>query len=332
MMTAARVLVVGSINADITFEVAHLPAAGATIVADAVRRASGGKGANQAYAAARTAQGVRVLMAGAVGDDGVGAIMRGELADAGVETSLIREVNGPSGMAMIAVDAAGANLIVVAPGANHDWPDEPAPEIEPRDVVVLQLELPLDVVTRVAEAARAAGARVILNAAPVTPGAAHLLPLLDTLVVNEGEAAELLGLSDLDDARVGAAAAGHDLDLVITLGAEGAIVATRDGAVSRIPALTVETVDTVGAGDAFVGALAVALAAGADLPDAARRGAVAGALTVTVRGARHPDLSAALIDHALTATVPDDSAPDDTAPDDTAPDDTLPRRTSSEPE
>jgi len=304
-MSGTRVIVVGSINADVTFTVRRIPVVGETIVADAVHRTSGGKGANQAHAAARCTAGARVLLAGAVGRDETGAHMRDELAAAGVDVSLVREVDEISGMAMIAVDAAGGNVIVVAPGANHSWPEAPQLPIEGGDVVVLQLELPLRVVEHVAATAQSSGARVVLNAAPVTPGAQRLLPLVDTLIVNELEAAELLGLTDLSRDAVAAAAARHTLDLVVTLGERGALVAPRGAVAWRVPAIAVDAVDTVGAGDAFVGALVGALAAGEELVTAAQRGAAAGALTVTAPGARHPELSAAAVDELLRCLPPD---------------------------
>ncbi|GAA3912614.1 ribokinase [Microbacterium invictum] len=295
-MATARVLVFGSINADTTLRVERIPLVGETVVAHDVQYASGGKGANQAYAAACTRPGVAVLMAGAIGDDARGAQMRDELAAAGVDVSLIREVDGPSGTALITVDADGGNVIVVAPGANHRWETRPEVPVTAGDVVVLQLELPLDIVEHVARTAHAAGARVVLNAAPATPGAERLLPLVDCLVVNEPEATALLAQVDVELPVLGARL---DLDIVITRGADGASVLRRGDAEVRLPAFPAEAVDTVGAGDAFVGALAAALAAGDDLLAAARRGAAAGALTVSVAGARHPQLSGDLVDDRL---------------------------------
>jgi len=294
-MARPRVIVFGSIHADITLRVSRIPVVGETIIADELRQSSGGKGANQAYAAARTGRGVPVLMGGAVGDDEPGARMRDELTAAGVDVTLIRTVGGPSGTAMIAVDDEGGNIIVVAPGARHVWPEPPEVPVRAGDVLVLQLELPPDVVEHVARQGRAAGARVVLNAAPVTPGARDLLALVDCLIVNEPEAAELLGWS-ADAADTGAAG----IDLVVTRGAQGATVVRRDGTRTDVPAVRADAIDTVGAGDAFVGTFAAALAGGADVITAARRGSAAGALTVAVAGARHPQLSAELVDDALT--------------------------------
>lgn len=304
MTASRRVVVFGSLNADITFEVHRIPAAGETIVADAVRRASGGKGANQAHAAARTTRDVSVAMAGAVGDDEAGTRLVGDLADAGVDVAHVIRTTGESGMAMIAVDPDGRNVIVVAPGANHRWGELPEPPVGAGDVLALQLEIPLHVVEHLARAARAVGARVVLNAAPVTPGAESLLPLVDVLIVNEGEAEELLSLTAAGDAMaVAETARRQHLDLVVTLGEQGAIVASRDGEACVIPAFPAESVDTVGAGDAFVGAMVSALAAGDDLVAATRRGAAAGAATVAVRGARHPSLTPDLIDDILRRTA-----------------------------
>lgn len=313
-MNAARVVVVGSINDDVVLEVAHLPARGETVIARSVRHASGGKGANQAYGAARSSRGVAVIMVGSVGTDAAGARMTAELRSAGVDVTGVREVPGDSGIAMIAVDYSGDNVIVVAPGANHEWPDVVDFAFSTHDVVVLQLEIPLGVVHDVARAARRAGARVVLNAAPALPGASVLLPDVDTVVVNEGEAAELLGLSETTVEGVADIVERTGVDVVVTLGADGAIVGAHGAAPRRIDSIRVAAVDTVGAGDAFVGAFAAALASGAGVAAAAQRGSAAGALTVTQPGARHPALSPELIDDLLATADASRaaSAPSDT--------------------
>lgn len=285
-----RVVVVGSVNHDVVVTVAALPVPGETVLATGMRTALGGKGANQADAAARTAPaGVTVAMVGAVGDDDAGRAMRSALDSAGVDVSALRTVDGPSGTAIITVDEDGENTIAVVPGANAIWPDlATVGAVEPGDVLVLQAEIPLDVVAAAMTAGSDAGATVLLNAAPALPALAELLPLADILIVNESEAAALVGLQGVGDDALLAAAAGRTL--VVTLGADGAVV-VEGGAHTRIPPVPVEAVDTVGAGDAFVGALAAALAGGATLTDAARLGAAAGALTATAVGARHPELS-----------------------------------------
>lgn len=292
-------MVVGSLNADLTLRVHRIPVPGETVVADETLRAPGGKGGNQAHAAARTMPGVVARMVGAVGRDDAGRELLADLERSGVDTAGVRAVDAPSGTAVIALDPDGRNTIVVAPGANHRWDTPPAVGADAGDIVVLQLELPLDVVAAAAREAADAGARILLNAAPVTPGAAELLPFVDVLVVNELEATELLGLDPDDETSLRRAAAGADVDLIVTLGENGVAVAERSGRTARLPALPATVVDTVGAGDAFVGALAACLAAGEDLSTAARRGTAAAALTVAVPGARRPDLAPDQVDRAL---------------------------------
>jgi len=288
-----RVLVVGSVNLDLVYRVPHLPRPGETLLGGSLERVSGGKGGNQAHAAARVAAGgVEVALVACVGDDDAGARLRDDLAAAGVDVAGVVEVPGPSGTALIAVDEAGENTIVVIPGANAAWPAEAVDGLSfaAGDVVVLQLEVPFGVVAAVVERAAAAGARVVLNAAPFDPRVPQLLERVNVLVVNEVEAGQVLGLAGpVDAATVAAATARLRPALVVTLGARGALVA-ESGDVAEVPAQPVDAVDTVGAGDAFVGGLAAALAAGETLADAVRWGSAAGALTATVHGARHPRL------------------------------------------
>ncbi len=288
-------LVVGSVNLDLVYRVPHLPRPGETLLGSDLVRLSGGKGGNQAHAAARTAPaGVSVTMVGCVGDDQAAVLLRGDLERAGVDVSGLRTVPGPSGTALIAVDEQGENTIVVIPGANAAWPETVGGELAfaPRDVVVLQLEVPFGVVEGVATRAARAGARVVLNAAPLDRRARGILASVDVLVVNEIEAAELFGVEgDLDEDTLGGIAAGlPSTALVVTRGARGVLFAPAGGAVRSLPAFPVEAIDTVGAGDAFVGGFAVALAASASLESAVRAGSAAGALTATVAGARHPHL------------------------------------------
>jgi ribokinase len=288
-----RVVVVGSVNLDLVYRVPHLPRPGETLLGTDLVRFSGGKGGNQAHAAARTAaEGVEVAMIACVGDDDAGVRLRADLADAGVDVAGIVAVPGPSGTALIAVDERGENTIVVVPGANAAWPAQAVDGIPwaVGDVVVLQLEVPFEVVESAVAHAAVAGARVVLNAAPLDRRVAGLLDRVEVLVVNEVEAAELFGFDgDLDADAVASAASELASSLVVTLGARGSLVASAGG-VSALPAYPVEAVDTVGAGDAFVGGMAAALASGASLRDAVRWGSAAGALTATVPGARHPGL------------------------------------------
>lgn len=287
----------GSVNLDLVYRVAQLPRPGETVLGTDLVRLSGGKGGNQAHAAARVAgSGITVAMVACVGDDEVAGRLREDLARAGVDTAGMRSVPGPSGTALIAVDDGGENTIVVVPGANAVWPDEVIDDLAPApgDVVVLQLEIPFPVVEAVVRRASAAGARIVLNAAPLDRRVAGLLPLLDVLVLNELEAAELFGLDGaVDEEILTGVVSGLTTDLVVTLGARGAMMVPAGGAVTTRPAYSVEAIDTVGAGDAFVGGFAAEWAAGGSLEDAVRVGSAAGALTTTVPGARHPGLDRA---------------------------------------
>ena len=302
-----RVVVVGSVNLDLVYRVPHLPRPGETLLGDRIERLPGGKGGNQAYAAARVAApGVEVAIVACVGDDDAGRLLCDDLSSAGVDVSGSHVVAAPSGTALIAVDAAGENTIVVIPGANHRWPAEAVDRLEfdTDDVVVLQLEVPLEVAEAVADRAAAAGARVVLNAAPAEPRAAALARRVDVLVVNEGEATALLGAATpVDAGSLTAALDGVGVDgvVVVTLGPRGALLGVPGAPVVHVPANVVDAVDTVGAGDAFVGAFAAALAAGEDPEAAVRRGAAAGALTATVVGARLPDLARESVERLATA-------------------------------
>lgn len=292
MTIRPRVTVLGSLNMDISVTVPRLPGPGATVVGSAARFTPGGKGANQAVAAARL--GAQVRMAGCVGDDEFGRQLVAALQAEGVDADAVRTVTGvPTGLAMIAVDQAAENLIVVAPGANHEaGPPEVAAAEGPRDILVISAEIPVPVIT--AALARVRGAPCVLNLAPVPPKetAAAIVKAsegLDWLVVNESEAAAVLGrpVSGLADAARAAAEliAAGPRHAVVTAGAHGAALAGPGGA-DTIAGFRVEAVDTVGAGDTFVGALAVALAAGVPPALAVRAAAAAGAAAVTRHGAQ----------------------------------------------
>ena len=271
---APSIVVVGSLNMDLIVRSSHLPATGETLLGSSFSTLPGGKGANQAIAAARA--GGRVRMVGAVGSDDFGAELTGALDGTGVDTGLVRRVAGSSGVALITVDDAAENTIVVVAGANAamttlDEADRAV--IADADLLMLQLEIPLDTVTAAAAAAAAAGVPVLLNPSPVRALPAELLAAVDILVVNETEAAAL------DDAR---SAGGH---LVTTLGAAGARYLGPDGTVAQAAPPRVSAVDTTGAGDAFTGALAVAWSRGDDPATALRWACAAGALATTVPGA-----------------------------------------------
>jgi ribokinase len=290
----SRVVVVGSVNADLLTQVAVHPAPGETVLGRSMSVLAGGKGANQAVAAARL--GAEVAFVGAVGDDSFAGPATAGLRAAGVDLSALATVPGPTGIALVTVSADGENSIVVISGANAavaaDTVSAHAATLAGADVVVLQGEIPR---AATETAARLARGRVVLNLAPVIELSADVVRRADPLVVNEHEAR--LALSHLGGPDVPGddhAAAARALtsagvtSVVITLGSAGAVVATRsgEGEVATVPSPKVSAVDTTGAGDAFVGALASRLAAGDGLLDAARLAARVGAYAVTGVGAQ----------------------------------------------
>jgi ribokinase len=290
------VVIVGSINQDIVAQVERIPAPGETVLASALLRTGGGKGANQAVAA-RRAGGARTAFVGAVGTDADGDSLRRALIADGIDVSGLSVIDGPSGIALIAVDASAENTIVVVPGANAALsaltPTQRSVIADAR-VLLTQLEIPIALVEDAA-GARQAGAWHLLNAAPSAPfvaAAAVLLPTIDVLIVNEHEALEIAGVADLDAAidalasRVGA--------LVVTLGRRGSLVVCG-GERADVAPFRADAVDTTGAGDTFCGMFAATLAASGRAPesvdvpllvDAARAGAAAAALAVTRSGAQ----------------------------------------------
>ncbi|MCW2935911.1 MAG: ribokinase [Actinomycetia bacterium] len=294
-MTGApgSVLVVGSVNADLVVGVDRRPAAGETVLGSDLATFPGGKGANQAVAAARL--GASVAFLGRVGTDSFAAFLRANLDREGVATGQLLAVPGPSGVALITVDPAGDNSIIVAPGANARLTaqgiEAARAAFEAARVVSAQLEVPVAAVDAAARLAAATGARFILNLSPAREVPPALLAAADPLVVNEHEAAFLLGDGRPDSGRPGPAASAAALlargprSVVITLGADGAYAAgAGGGAHVRSPRVTV--VDTTGAGDAFTGALAWRLSAGDTLPAAAALAVRVGAAAVTARGAQ----------------------------------------------
>jgi ribokinase len=281
-MAGPRIVVVGSANMDLVGNGARLPKPGETVLGHEFVMVPGGKGANQAIAAARAGGSCAFL--GALGSDSFGVTIKARLEASGVDTTQTRVAYGASGVAIVMVDDPGENSIMVLPGANSQFvglgPDETA-VIEGADVLLLQLEIPLDTVTAAARAARAAGTRVVLNAAPSMPLPDDLLAATDLLVVNEVEQVGVAGVGREDPgAMLGAVPR-----VVLTVGADGAWYAERDSAPVHVPAFRVTAVDSTAAGDAFVGALGVAWGEGRDLVDAVRWANAAGAACTRRLGA-----------------------------------------------
>lgn len=283
------VVVVGSANADLVVTVPRRPGGGETLLGSDLETFPGGKGANQAAAAGRS--GAATAFVGCMGDDAHGAFLRDKLSEAGVDVSAVETVEQPTGTAIIFLTPDGENSIVVAPGANYAVTIERAQRSEAvwtaAKVAVFSLEIPLDTVDYVARHAADAGVRIVFNAAPSAKIAPETLRLCDPLIVNEHEAQEVLGAPDgtsFEDLATGLLEAGAR-SVVITLGAEGALVLDGDG-LDAIPAYRVTAVDTTGAGDAFVGALAGELAGGAALRDAVRFATAVSAVAVQRIGAQ----------------------------------------------
>ena len=327
-MPPPRITVLGSLNMDISVTVPRLAGPGETVLGSAARLQPGGKGANQAVAAARL--GASVRMAGCCGDDDFGRTLRSALEAAGVDVTAVRVLPGvPSGLALITVDATGENSITVAPGANGlaGPPEAAASAAAGCDALILSAEIPVPVLAAALDRARAAGVMTVLNLAPAPPDAAGLLTAgADWLIVNAPEAAAILGRPVADPAGARAAVAdlagatgGH---AVITLGRDGAVLAgpvladpvladpvladpvlanpvlANPGGALAVPGFSVDSVDSVGAGDAFVAALGVAVASGVAAPEAVRLACAVAATAVTRPGAQDslpagPDVLAA---------------------------------------
>ena len=286
------VFVLGSINQDFVLKVERRPEPGETVTNAELSTGNGGKGANQSAAAALLGASVTIL--GRVGDDEFGEPLVRALQDKGVDTSLVEVVPEVStGAAFITVTPDGENAITVAPGANRslttDDVDAAAQAIGGARVLVAQMEVPVETVLRAVEVAAERGVRPLVNLAPTFEVPRELLGKLDPLVVNEHEAAFLLG--DRVEGVEGALSAAPELlslgprSAVITVGEAGAVFA-QDRAVQHLAAPKVDVVDTTGAGDAFVGALATRLARGDSLEDAVAYAVHAGAAAVTKEGAQ----------------------------------------------
>jgi ribokinase len=288
----ADVFVVGSINQDFVLNVERRPEPGETVTDARLETHNGGKGANQSAAAALL--GASVAFLGRVGDDGFGGPLVRSLSDKSVDTTLVQEVPGSStGAAFITVTPDGENAITVAPGANRrltaEDVDDASGFIGEARVLVAQMEVPPEVVLRAVEVAAGNGTRALVNLAPPFEVPRALLEKLDPLVINEHEAAFLLGESveNVDEAldAVPRLLSLGPRSVVVTLGEEGAVFSGGESA-QHLTAPKVKVVDTTGAGDAFVGALAAKLATDAPLEDAVAYAVRAGAAAVTETGAQ----------------------------------------------
>jgi len=295
MMSTAKIIVIGSLNADMVVKTPRRPAAGETITDAQFIIVGGGKGANQALSAARL--GGNVIMIGHVGADDFGSMLINNLSRDGVDISNVRTVkDATTGVAFIIVDAKGENSIVVAPGANRVWAEEDYRQIEkvleiapPGSIILLQLEIPLDVVEYAMKKAADCGHRVALDPAPSRPLSDEVFRYVEITTPNEHEASQITGVEvkDVDSAR----RAGELLVqkgaryALVKLGASGCVIVASDSS-EHIPAFAVDAVDTTAAGDAFAGGLAVALTEGKSVRDAVIFASAAGALSATRLGAQ----------------------------------------------
>ena len=288
----AKILVAGSLNMDLRFSMKRMPLEGETVLADGLLYNPGGKGANQAAAAAKL--GGDVAMLGAVGRDGFGDVLAKSLADCGCDVSALRRVSAPTGTACIYVDEQGRNSIVVIAGANAycdtEYLKECEDALETCDILMLQLEIPYDAVWYLAKKAHALGKTVILNPAPAPDEIPEsVLKCVDWLTPNETELSRLTGMPCEEPSEIGEAAAKLQAmgvkNVLVTVGSRGAYLCTAEGA-ELIPTEKVKAVDTTAAGDCFNGAFAVALSEGQAPEDAVRFANKAASLSVTREGAQ----------------------------------------------
>lgn len=286
------VTIFGSAIADIVFRLERLPRPGETLLGAAGAPLAGGKGLNQAIAAARDGADVRFV--GCVGRDEHGDLLRMALIGAGVNVTGLRTEDAASGLACVCVDAAGQNQIAVSPGANRLARAAQLPELRDDTILLLQMEVPPEENARAIAQARAAGAQVLLNLAPAAAMDRAALGGVDLLIVNEGEAA-WLGRQLGRGADAAALHAALGIGVAVTLGGQGASVVTAGGAFA-VPAFPVEVVDSTGAGDAWCGVLAAALHLGMPMELAVRRANAAGALACTKPGAAPAMPDSAAID------------------------------------
>ncbi len=289
MNAPPKIVVVGSINMDLVAQANHLPQHGETVMGSHYQYCPGGKGANQAVAAARL--GAEVILIGQVGQDEVGTKLLTGLEHDQINVNAVsRSVQYSSGLAVVTVDPKGENTIVVIPGANQGidqaYVQKAADSFAGADVVLLQLEIPLSGVCQAAKEGDQAGAKVILNPSPFQPLPDELLAHVHVLVLNQQESQTLTGCSDPKSALEALLKQGLET-VVITVGADGAwVIDQKMPNPIHIPGVPIEAVDSTGAGDAFTGALAVALAEGQEISTAVEFANTAGAYAATILGAQ----------------------------------------------
>lgn len=307
MTELAGVLVAGAINTDLVARVRRAPEAGETVTGSSFDVFGGGKGANQALAAARS--GARTTMLGALGEDDFGRQRIADLRADGVDVECVPlRPDAPSGVALIVVEEdSGENRISYVPGATLTInPDQAVAAFDHAHpaIVLTTLELPNDALAALYAKAREAGASVIVNATPEPSTGRELLPLAGVLIVNETEALELLDEQSADDWTAVATRlkALGPTSVIVTIGADGA-VADLDGVLIHVPAPAVTVVDTTGAGDAFCGAFAARLSEGADAVTAVKAGVAAGSLAASVAGAQRSMPKRADVDAMMTTMV-----------------------------
>lgn len=284
------IIVIGSLNADLVVRAPRFPAPGETIQGEDLAIIPGGKGANQAVAAARL--GANVAMIGRVGADSFGISLIENLKQNHVDaTRVVRDASAATGTAVIVVDSHGQNSIVLSPGANAKIKPadvEPASFLDP-SLLLLQLEIPTETVLRAARLAKKSGLRILLNPAPAKQLPDELIKLADFIIPNETELSLLTkqAVSDMKSAEAAARSlvTREAQTVIVTLGANGALIVNKDGA-KRIPSFKVKAVDTTAAGDAFIGGLAIALLGSQSLEDAVQYASACGALAVMKFGAQ----------------------------------------------
>lgn len=289
----ANILVLGSVNMDLVVRTTHIPLPGETVLGSDFRTFPGGKGANQAVAAAR--QGAKVAFIGRVGRDDFGQQLMEQLKSEGIDIQNISiDDTAPSGIASITLDENGENCIVVAPGANYTLTtthiDRAEKVFKSADILLTQLEIPLEVIISAAKKASEQGLKIVLNPAPARILPEELLRLVDVLIPNENECEILSGLpvntlADIEEASLFLLNQGVGC-VIVTMGSRGAFFKQSDQCGIHVPAFNVDVVDTTAAGDSFVGSLVVALAEGESISRAVRRGCAAGALATTRLGAQ----------------------------------------------